>query len=792
VVVIISFSFFGTYSTLGSNTWREQVAFKAINGQEVTRFEMDEMALFLATDNEDKRLFGGVWGPNFLNDGVIRKDFLETGLGEELAIAYQEDLQEEIRKRLAKEKKTVLYSHPDAPFLSVDSLWSRFAPEMRTHFHALQAAENGLDREAFDHRVKLYLAEKKIPASTLRYLFRFQEKQYGWLKRDERLDQIDLSLFGYHTLEDWFGPRFTRLITAFIINAAILAEKQGYEVSKAEALTDLLHNTEISYRQNQESPHLGVASREEYLNEQLRYLNMDQGRAVKIWRQVLLFRRYFQDAAANALLDTLPSQLFHRFADENVTVDLYRLPSSLRLANDHDLQQLEVYLQAVSKQDQGDPLALPRQFLTASEVVIQYPELVQKRFLLGVAQVSQKSLQARIGLRELWDWEVEDRHWEMLTKPFPTLAVKEVGSSEERFEALESLDATTRSLVDAFAKQFIVKEHPEWIDQALEKAKQEKMVVALRTEGGKFPFSGLDEKEKRREFIHWLEEAVVGESVSPDSPLYQWNSGDQTYRRIAVLDRAPAQEILTFAEARSDGTLDVVGDRILEEYYVAIRGKNPSRYQNEKKEWKSFKDVRDLVVDEYLTQVMLALAPIQKELSVEDNHISLSKDRMASLRFYPYLNGIKEELSKEGVETSPWIKEKPEEEESPFLPSSPPLVDQWKIPKTTVTLTRQVYKDPVDVKEALALSPHAWSSLKTPANGDLFFYQVKNHGEESDSQFAAIAEETRKGQALLGAEAQRHLMRQVLEDFRSQKALTFAYLNVSPDGVSDQERQAID
>src|ERR1700733_10225613 len=74
VVIIISFSFFGTYSTLGSNTWREQIAFKAINGCEVTRSDVDEMALFLATDNEDKLLYGGAWGPNFLNDGVIRKD----------------------------------------------------------------------------------------------------------------------------------------------------------------------------------------------------------------------------------------------------------------------------------------------------------------------------------------------------------------------------------------------------------------------------------------------------------------------------------------------------------------------------------------------------------------------------------------------------------------------------------------------------------------------------------------------------------------------------------------------
>jgi GcvH upstream region-like protein len=619
VVIIISFSFFGTYSTLGSNTWREQIAFKAINGREVTRFDVDEMALFLATDSEDKMLYGGVWGPNFLNDGVIRKDFLETGLAQELALAYADDLQEDIHKRLAKEKKYTLYSHPQAPFLSVENVWSYFAPQMNVDFDALQAAQNGLDPQAFRQRVNLYLAEKQLPASTLRYVLRYQEKQYSWLKPDDRLNQMDLSLFGYHTLEDWFGPHFTRLVSEFIINAAILAENQGYEVSKAEALTDLVRNTRLSYQQNQNNPHLGVTSPEEYLSEQLRRLNMDQARAIKIWRQVLLFRRYFHDAGANALVDALPTQVLHHFAHENASVDLYRLPPSLRLANYDDLQKLETYLYAVTKQDKSDPLALPQQFLALAEIEKKYPELVQKRYELEVAKVSQKALQARIGLRDLWNWEVDDSNWPMLTKQFPTLGIKPGQTREERMEALDALESTARALVDAFAKQAIVKAHPDWIKQALQDAKPEKMVVGLRTQGGKMPFSGLDDKDKRQEFIRLLDVAPIGENVVPNSPLDDFSADQQMYYRIAVLDRAKSQEILTFAEARSDGTLDEVRDHILEKYYVTIRGKDASLYQNDKKEWKPFKEVRDAVADQFFAKVMVALELIQKKLSTEQD-----------------------------------------------------------------------------------------------------------------------------------------------------------------------------
>jgi GcvH upstream region-like protein len=794
VVIIISFSFFGTYSTLGSNTWREQIAFKAINGHDVTRSDVDEMALFLATDNEDKMLYGGVWGPNFLNDGVIRKDFLETGLAQELALAYQDDLQEDIGKRMAKEKKYTLYSHPQAPFLGVESVWSYFAPQMSAYFTALQAAQNGLDPVAFNTRVNLYLAEKQLPASTLRYILRYQEKQYGdWLKPDDRLNQIDLSLFGYHTIEDWFGPHFTRLISEFIINAAILAEQQGYDVSKAEVLTDLVRNTQISYQQNQNNPNLGVTSPEEYLSEQLRRLNMDQARAIKIWRQVLLFRRYFHDAGANALVDALASQKLNHFAHENVTVDLYRLPAALKVANYQDLQNLETYLYAVTKQNKADSLALPQQFLAVEDVAKKYPELVQKRYVLEVAKVSQKALQARIGLRQLWDWEADEQNWPALIKQFPTLGVKPGKTREERFEALDSLDPTARSVVDAFAKQQIIKSHPEWITQALNEAKPETIVVGLRTQGGKMPFSGLDEKEKRQELMQLLDEAPLSSTVSPDSPLFNFSADEQVYYRIAVVERAENKEILTLEEARTDGSLDEVRTRILEQYYVANRGKDSSLYQNDKKEWKSFKEVRDVVADQYFKKVLTALEPIQKELLNGQDAQVLSKDQTATLRLYAYLNKIKEELAKNAAQAQQWVKVQPEDDKaaSTTLAQRSPLADQWKIEKATLTINRQASDSGVNVTEALALAENTWSPLQTPVNGDLAFYQVKGRGDTS-AQSTAVIEQARSAQALLGAEAQRHLMQQVLAELKSKNAISLAYLRIPQDETPVQQPETME
>jgi hypothetical protein len=149
-------------------------------------------------------------------------------------------------------------------------------------------------------------------------------------------------------------------------------------------------------------------------------------------------------------------------------------------------------------------------------VAKSYPELVQKKYELEVAQATQKTLQARIGLRELWNWEVNDDNWQTLKKQFPDLGTKEGNTREDRFDSLDSLEAMTRAKVDLFAKQEIVKAHPEWTEQALNEAQPQKMVVGLRTQGGKMPFAGLDQKEQRQAFMKLLDQAPLGTPVAAD------------------------------------------------------------------------------------------------------------------------------------------------------------------------------------------------------------------------------------------------------------------------------------
>lgn len=771
VVVIISFSFFGTNNALNSNSWREQIAFTAINGKEITRFDVDDMTSFLASDNEDKLLYG-VWGFNFMNDGVITKDFLQTGMAQELATFYRADIQNDLKSKLAKEQKFKPYVHPQGKFISSENAWNYFIPELTSYYQTLKVAENPTDADVLNARVKLFLAEKQFPAPMLRQVLTYQEKQYNWLSHDSDLDRLDLSLFGYHHFEDWFGPRFTRIVTQFIINTAILAEQKGYEVSRAEVLADLIRNTELSFQQNKNNPELGVTTVEEYFNEQLRRLGMDQTRAIKVWHQVMLFRRYFHDVGQSALVDTLTYKHFNDYAKQSVNVDLYRLPAGLRLGDYAALQKFEVYLNAVSKKSKDDPLALPTTFMTAAEISKNYPELVEKRYLLEITQVSKKSLQARVGIKDTWNWELDDTNWAALKKQFPELAVKNDKTREERLAALDNLDKVTRSRVDTFARSAIVDAHPDWVIKALDEGKPQTKIVGLRNEGGKTPFEGLSTPKKRLELILLLDDAPIGQVPSDSSKLHSFTADQQNYYRIKVLEKDPEQEILTFAEANSDGTLDKVRDRILEKHYLSIREKSPAQYQKDDQSWKSFDAVRDLVADQYLEKQLKALEKTQNALAKENTS---SNDQKASLRFYSYLQKAKEKLEKDPSQAEKLAQAKQENKPTDKLVQSQPLANQWLLEKEIFPVGRGKQEAVVDVTEAFALPQQAWSAIRTPSNGDLVFYQVRDQSDADNS--LAMAEQTNKAHALLSAETQRVLMRHLLNQIQEKGAISLKYMD---------------
>jgi hypothetical protein len=307
---------------------------------------------------------------------------------------------------------------------------------------------------------------------------------------------------------------------------------------------------------------------------------------------------------------------------------------------------------------------------------------------------------------------------------------------------------------------------------SLAKATPKKMQVGLRITGGKMPFTGLDKKEKRQEFMRLLDQAKLGLIASESLKAY--TADNQNYYQIKVLERAPRSEILTFAEAIKDGTMDEVRVKALENYYIVIREQNPEAYQKENQEWKSFKNVRESVEDHYFNNILTALQPIQKSLFVgEKEPANWSKDQAASLRFYPHFQRVKMELEKNPSLVNGYVKKQDEIQDSHRYS----LKDQWLLEKTHVSVTRQDPKG-INIQEAFQLPLAAWSNISTPVNGDLSFFQVQERGVMDSKKDLAMTEQTKKAQAILSANVQRILMQHMLEKIKAKGAISLSYLQI--------------
>lgn len=769
IVIILTFSFFGTYGTIETVHPHDRQAFVAVDGSKVNVSQVESMALLLTADGGLKQ---SVWGGTFLNDGVLTNDFLVTGLAEQLVSKYAAALDVDLGPKLRRERKAKTYVHPSARFISAESAWNHFAPNIKLSLDELRNSENAQSPEAFRARVNLYLSQQLFPAPMLAQVLRYQEQQYPWLKADPNLPQTDLSLFGYHTVDDWFGPRFVRMVCQFIINSAIIAEQKGYQVTTQEALADLLNQAEISYKQLSSRMNLGVTSARQYMNEQLRRTGLDEYSAAKVWRQVLLFRRLFDGVGNAVFIDPLLFDQYTEYALETAEGDLYFVPESFRLADFRSLQKFEAYLSAVGdKASRKNTLDLPTKFLSVSEVQKTHPDLVQKRYLLEVTEASRKGLQARVGVKEMWSWQTQDSNWERLKREFPELALKKATKAEERFAALEALAPSTRGKVDEFARSAIVETHPEWIDQALDHSDPETITVGLRLEGGVLPFRGVDD---RKAFIALLDAAPLGRKAEADGKLQRYSGDGQTFYRINVIDRTKDWEILTFSEAAGDDTLNKKVVVNLEPFYVKLRTNDSTKYHKADQSWKPLEEVQDLVAAEYYKELISAIEKDYRETVGKGQETALGPSGAATYRLLPYARQMREQILKNPQQAASLIAHEQAKTEDDKLPSALPIADQFKLKKTSMSIRRSDDTATDGRENVFAMQPNEWSNVMAKHNGELWFFHLASKGAATNGVIAA--QELDRARQQLGADAQRQLMYDILGVIQQKNAISFAYL----------------
>ncbi len=532
IIIVTSFAFFGTYQafapTPGGKSGPDPVVFHCVDGKAVRQSYLDHMTLFL--EREEWMQSSKLFDANYLNDGVISKDFLESGLSKHLLTTFAPLYRDQLLSRFEKERNYTTYKHPYIQTLTADTIWALFAPDIPEKLAELQASSDPV--ESFQTRVDLFLAERSFPPAFLTQVMRYQENDAPRAPRDPRLMKDVVSLFGYRNHADWFGEKFVQSVAEVVINTAAIARQKGYSVSYEEALTDLLFKSQKTYAAIAEHATIPVESGEEFFRVYLSQKGLDEPTAVRIWEEITLFRRMMEEVGSAALVDTLPLEQFYAYAHEKATVELYQMAPELRFSTDEDKQSFQAYLTSVAPSAKEE---IPLNHDPIEEIAKRAPELVGNRYRLYIGSVSKEALQAKVSVKETWDWEVAN--WETLLTVFPELTQKE-GTPFERLEK-----ADKREKIDAYARLQIVEMHPEWVDEAVRQADMKEQELFLSRSGEEEVLPGISDRKALQKILDEQNE-VVG-----------YTQDQKNYYRIIVDERSVEAELLTFKEAKKKGLL---------------------------------------------------------------------------------------------------------------------------------------------------------------------------------------------------------------------------------------------
>lgn len=723
IVIISSFSFFGTFSTFSQEAKQEdRVVARSVDGSPLMLSEVRALSRFIETDREDPSGHGFL--PNLCNDGVVRYDLLRTGLADLLAASYFDAMKGEFVTRLDRVKRYRSYVHPQIPMLSAEAVWDRFFPAMGKELSVLKNQEEAT-HSTFSHLSKLYQQQSYLTPETLRTLLVYQHQHLG-LRVDPRLQNEDLSLFGFHSLSDWFGRPFLTLASQFILNAAAVAEQKGYQVTLEEAKGDLL----VQFHRSLQKMKSDSSEQSLTFSGHLRNLGFDEKSAAEVWRKVLLFRRYFQGVGQTAFVDRLPFKDFALYAREVANLAVYEWPQALRLRNLDDLLEFQLYLSAVAPKPEN-PLDLPSLFYSTEVVESDFPELVQSTYRVKCKEVSISQVALRAPVKEVWEWELDEKNWDALKGAFSFLP--QSCSREERFQSLEKLSPQERSRVDSYARLRVLERHPEWVEEATLAADIREQTISISKAS-----SSLSRIDKPWRLCSLLDRAARGEEEAKRE-LFAYSDDDKTLYRFEEIEKLKDPHILTFRDAKSQGILARIVDRSLSAAYPKLREKHRSKFESEQGSWRPFSTVRGEVAKIVYRDVFDAIQGLEERNWTDDLY---AKFRLLTATRKAY--------------------QAPDD----FTRHMDTLEDQFKLERSELSIQRTSQEEWMKEK-AFVMMPNEWSPIRVPPNGELsFFYLIDKKPCENP-----ILEQISFGKELIAADAQRYLAEKLLESIFQTKSI---------------------
>jgi hypothetical protein len=578
-LVTLSFFFFGPSAGEVKQKVKEHALVKAINGSVITQEKVERLAEFLASSQSDL-LDDKVVSANWLNDGVLEKDFFGTPMGAALAEKIFPSIEPELQQILNKIKSFQSYKHPKMPSLHAEVIWSQFAPgalQLASHLKLQSKAT----QQTFHQLSELYKGQKELPLLFCKRMMMYQERQENKIEFDNELPYADLSLLGLHTAKDWFGKKYLRAVAQVVINGAFQAKELGIDVSIQEVRQELLGYVQDAARRSGEK----VEPSQLYgmFLAQVRKAGMEERECLDLWKDVMLFRKLLASFAENVTLDSSVLQAAEEAAKEEAVIDLFSLPSDLRPKDLFSVLKLQMYMDAISPEGR-DPLALPQEVLSVEEIERKMPEIVRKEYVLEHVEFSLEKAALQVGVKETWDWEVNEG-WNILAKDFPKLIPLSFSTKESRLHHLASLEEEQRFEIDQMARKKMLLIDPSRMEEILSSLQTRQDTYLVGSKGEGLPFKQLKDQKQVYALIQ----------SGDTKKLNCYTEDGEHYYKIQVIQAPTVPRVLTYAEADSLGVLRQKLDAKLETLYTTVRKKDSSLYQQKDGSWKSLSEVKEKI-----------------------------------------------------------------------------------------------------------------------------------------------------------------------------------------------------
>jgi len=728
--LIVSISFFGSYGAIASRPAKEEdsVIGTAIDGSNMSKLQIDKMVRFLATDKLDTEVVYKRAMPNFFNHGVIRFDFLQTGLAQMLVESYFDEVKDDLLDRVEKQKRFKAYVHPVAPFLSAENIWSQFFPSLYQSMQKVRAEDFVVSPQNFKILADLYLDSSRFPSSLMRRFLSYQESQHAGLMKDPYLAEGDLSLFYFHDLEDWFGKNFIELVAQCIYNSALYAKQKGYKVSYEEAKADLLRG---GYEALAEQGEITAEMLDKYWKETLFTLRLQERDAVHIWQQVMLFRKMFEDYGQSVFLDKHSYDVYNASLSTCVEVERYILPKEMQVGDFRSLLKLQLYLESIAedKKEAAYSLGWPQKIKKIEDLALTAPQLVEKVCEVEMSHITRDEAAMAISLKDTWAWEAKGENWAKLKTEFKELST--IAATEDHLEVLDRLSDARRMMVDQFARREILKESSSLITQALAEKPLEKKRLHLALGGKDATLMG----------VHDSAAFVAALQQGDEAHLTSYTQDGMHYYRIHVQTLSDEVRLLSFQEASDRGVLDDLVEEKLRQFHAKAQSMQPALFQKEDGSYKEFASVKDQIGKLMYKKL---LEDIEKDFVQHGGKLQVGPQReplefYASHRFYHLMQEAKKDIQEKGTSSAYLLQ-------GPKLAMQREKLHRKKIPSWAT-------------EEIFALQEKSFSQLQVSSQGEISFCQVLGKFEEEIGDLEAQVQE---GQRLLAQEAKKLLMQEIL------------------------------